>query len=186
MFSRFTKTRSSGATASSPFVPVRRRLSVAACVGDLEELKVLLKGKTSKRLVDVNAWGPGSATALFRAAEHGHYNCVSYLVKRGADINRGCKATQQTPLHAAVASNHAHIVEYLISHGARLTIRDNKGNNVLDTATLPLKEEEECATMSKHEEANACRFHRSRKQIQELLSEQMRVHRTQLEKFNGK
>lgn len=61
-------------------------------------------------------------TALHYAAQHGHADCVSYLLACGADANAdGCGATA---LHRSSYAGHVDVVSLLIIHGADVNARD--------------------------------------------------------------
>jgi ankyrin repeat protein len=65
--------------------------------------------------------------ALALAAQHGHADVVRVLLDAGVDPNRYNPAgfhPHSTPLHQAVWSEHAKVVQLLVERGARLDIRD--------------------------------------------------------------
>jgi hypothetical protein len=65
--------------------------------------------------------------ALALAAQHGHVDVVRVLLDAGEDPNRYNPDgfhSHATPMHQAVASDHAHVVRLLADRGARLDIRD--------------------------------------------------------------
>lgn len=74
---------------------------------------------------------PGDENALIQASAQGHLNIVRLLVARGADVNARVSANVfrygvgivgqewRTPLSMARRGNHAAVVRYLISMGAR-------------------------------------------------------------------
>jgi ankyrin repeat protein len=65
--------------------------------------------------------------ALALAAQHGHTDVVHLLLDAGEDPDRynpDGYHSHSTPLHQAVASNHADVVRLLVERGARLDVRD--------------------------------------------------------------
>lgn len=65
--------------------------------------------------------------ALALAAQHGHTDIVRLLLDAGEDPNRYNPHgfhSHSTPLHQAVASNHADVVRLFVERGARLDIHD--------------------------------------------------------------
>ena len=55
------------------------------------------------------------------------------LLDLGAEIDT-CDASQETPLHHAVSSDHVHVVNVLISRGAKCDAKNKNGCNALDLA----------------------------------------------------
>ena len=88
--------------------PIRDRykLHVAAGKGELNILRTLancnINAKTSS----------GRYTALHFACQEGHYQCVDYLIERGADVNSQ-NIYDQTPLHLASAPQFNVSMEHL-------------------------------------------------------------------------
>jgi ankyrin repeat protein len=89
------------------------KLSKACVSNNLDLVKYLVEHG-----VNVNARDKYGDTALVVASgEAGRLNIVKYLVENGADVN--FKADDNwTPLFAARYYENAHIVEYLVEHGA--------------------------------------------------------------------
>ena len=46
---------------------------------------------------------------------------IKFLIENGANVN-GCRAKEYTPLRAAVSSNRADVVQYLIDQGADVNL----------------------------------------------------------------
>lgn len=57
------------------------------------------------------------APPLWCAAAAGHLGVVSFLVKRGADVNATTK-TNSTPLRAACFDGHFEVVQFLVKNSA--------------------------------------------------------------------
>lgn len=58
-------------------------------------------------------------------------------------VAQGCRVTyadydSRTALHVACSCGHLEIVKYLVSHGARIRVKDNFGNTALDDARSKL------------------------------------------------
>jgi ankyrin repeat protein len=58
-------------------------------------------------------------TPLYKAAEGGHTETVTFLLEAGADINRGGKLRYDTPLYIASANGHLKVVQVLIKNQAK-------------------------------------------------------------------
>ena len=92
-------------------------LAAAAGLGRVQETARLLPGADAE----------SRHVALSLAAQLGHVAVVQLLLGAGVDPNRynleGFHA-HATPLHQAVAGNHADVVQVLVERGARLDVRD--------------------------------------------------------------
>lgn len=66
-------------------------------------------------------------TPLGYAAYEGHLPCVKYLVEQGADIHCISSGFQESLLTLAVTNWQTDVVQYLISIGAPLDIKDYDG-----------------------------------------------------------
>ncbi len=77
----------------------------AAAKGDLEKVKVLLKGNPG---TDVNAKDNEGRTPLHAAAYNGHKDVVQLLLANKADVNAK-DAYSQTPLHEAAVKGYRDI-----------------------------------------------------------------------------
>eukprot|EP00043_Microstomoeca_roanoka_P018357 m.195787 g.195787 ORF g.195787 m.195787 type:complete len:633 (-) comp16810_c2_seq1:54-1952(-) len=72
------------------------------------------------------------ATTLAMAAAQGDLETVKYLIdSKLVDVNACKKKGGNTALHAALAQNHTHLVEYLISAGADVNMRNSRGQTPL-------------------------------------------------------
>jgi ankyrin repeat protein len=95
-----------------------RNLAAAAGLGRLDEAARLLPA----------ADAPERHRALALAAQLGHVDVVQMLLDSGEDPSRynpeGCHS-HATPLHQAVASDHADVVRLLAERGTRLDLRDH-------------------------------------------------------------
>lgn len=88
-------------------------LREAARQGDLSGVEQLLD-----QGVDVDTPTRYGATALFYAADRGHFDVVRLLVERGADVNVRDTFYGSTILSRAQGGRHDEIVRYLVEHGA--------------------------------------------------------------------
>ena len=62
-----------------------------------------------------------------RAASEGHLQLVKFLYGQDISINKKVRPTESTALHASVQSNDVNVVEFLVSVGANINARDDKG-----------------------------------------------------------
>jgi len=76
-----------------------------------------------------------NSTPLHYAAKHGKSEVVNWLITNGADINAK-DADGNTALLLACIAKEESICVFLIEHGAKSRIKNNKGEDVLDKATL--------------------------------------------------
>ncbi|MBN3308400.1 ASB1 protein, partial [Amia calva] len=96
------------------------RLHNAAYVGDLETVKRLLQEDGFKRRInEKSVWCCGwlPCTPLRIAATAGHGDCVSYLIKEGAEVDL-VDVKGQTALYVAVVNGHLNCVKILLEAGA--------------------------------------------------------------------
>lgn len=132
---------------------LNRQILSAATNGDLEELKVLLskgsyvkKNMTADPPVRLNLIlsnginvsrddvdGHEDQTPLFKAASHGHKDCLSYLIKQGFGVDEKDR-WGQTALHDAVVNDKRDCMEILIRHGADVNSKDANGSSPLHKA----------------------------------------------------
>jgi len=59
-------------------------------------------------------------TALIAAAEGGHEQLVSYLIKQGVDVRKATKNSQTTALHLEASNGHLQNVKDLLKNGAEV------------------------------------------------------------------
>ncbi|CAM1510967.1 Fc.00g084800.m01.CDS01 [Cosmosporella sp. VM-42] len=91
-------------------------LQIAADVGNLELMKILLAGRISP---NVDAKGETEETALGIAANYGDLPMVITLIDHGADPNlRSGMRTSNTPLQLALSGRHRKTVIELLKRGA--------------------------------------------------------------------
>uniref|UniRef100_A0A8R1E4U0 ANK_REP_REGION domain-containing protein n=1 Tax=Caenorhabditis japonica TaxID=281687 RepID=A0A8R1E4U0_CAEJA len=67
-------------------------------------------------------------TPLYIAVEQNSLEAVEILVEAGAVINACCGSTYETTLHEAVRRKNLPIIEYLLSKGASMKIKNSAGN----------------------------------------------------------
>lgn len=92
-------------------------LPAAAGLGLVDEARRLLPAAESAE----------RHVAIALAAQHGHREIVAMLLDAGEDPNRYNPDgwhSHSTPLHQAIASDHADVVQLLVERGARTDIRD--------------------------------------------------------------
>lgn len=103
--------------------------------GDIPRMKALMEKKESVSEYDSAGWTP-----LLWAAFYGYPDCVSWLVDQGADIDAANSITYSTvlpgasPVIVATSMGWEPIVKDLVSRGANLEHRDDRGMNALDYA----------------------------------------------------
>lgn len=95
-----------GGHSSSIFVAVK--------TGDVVGVKTLLNGK-----VDFTKTSTGGRTPLHLAAEYGHKEIASLLLRKGAQADSG-NWSDKTALHYAAEKGHIKIIELLLSKGANV------------------------------------------------------------------
>ena len=109
-------------------------LIIAACNGNLDSVKILLRYKA-----DIEARGTlkvytgevgEGCTPLLAAALAGHLDVVELLIERKAEVD-GRTLTGLTPLRAAAFGGHLDIVSCLVEHGADVNARDDGENTPL-------------------------------------------------------
>ncbi len=72
-----------------------------------------------------------------KAITDGDLQKIRDFINANADVNNNQHGSiQQTPLHAAVWTNHEEIVRLLLSSGARIDARDRNGNTPLHLAVM--------------------------------------------------
>ncbi|MDB4686662.1 ankyrin repeat domain-containing protein, partial [Akkermansiaceae bacterium] len=98
--------RKHGGHSSSIFVAVK--------TGDVVGVKTLLNGE-----VDFTKTSTDGRTPLHLAAEYGHKEIASLLLRKGAQVDSG-NWSDKTALHYAAEKGHIEIIELLLSKGANV------------------------------------------------------------------
>lgn len=109
---------------SSPESPTNA-LVLAALEGRVDAVDLWIRGRA---YMDAKDWE--GRTALFAAAEGGHYNVLSLLVRAGAEVDlksTGDNWEDATALIAAAAVGNHRMVELLIKAGADVTLQSEYG-----------------------------------------------------------
>jgi len=80
--------------------------------------------------------GPWKAPLLHLAAERGHFDCVSLLLRRGFDAGKCDRTDKATALHWAAAGGHLDVAKRLLAAGADIDgAGDGHGLGVIGWAT---------------------------------------------------
>lgn len=83
----------------------------------------------------VNSEWRDGGTLLLYAIYNGHPKIAQLLIEAGADVNMGNSLrSQKTPLHEASYRGMLQVVKSLLSNGARVNARSNRGESPLYTA----------------------------------------------------
>ncbi len=109
---------------------------MACQVGDLESVKILLKGGAKIDLSDAIAPNRLSTdeTALTKAIEKDRIEIVNYLIEQGAQVNLRGPLKGETPLFAALRSHNRDILTRLFQAQADVNVHNNDGYTVLSLA----------------------------------------------------
>ena len=116
----------------------------AAKAGDIPAMKLLLEHGADDSLAPTRSGiTPLMAAAGLGTTEQdtaGRYKtqaqaieAIQLLIDRGADVNAQAK-DGRTALHGAALQGYDDVIKFLVSKGADLQAKDNKGFSVLDTA----------------------------------------------------
>lgn len=107
---------------------------VLACFqGHQEVVDTLLAAGDNTNLIDC-----GLSGALRYATSEGYVSIMQALLQAGADINSGANASYSvipTPLGDAVVEGHLHLLQFLLSHGAKPNVADASGMTALSMAS---------------------------------------------------
>jgi cytohesin len=110
-------------------------LVYAALAGQTEIAAALIEAGAN-----VNATGPGGATALMHAAGGGHLEIVQALIGAGADVN-ATDSSGWTALMRASFPGHTEVVRALTGAGANVNAADAIGGTALWMAEVNRHEE---------------------------------------------
>jgi len=102
-------------------------LHIAAQISSIEAMDLLLSAGMSP--FDVNLQGKTPLHVAASSRAEGAMLCAYLLIMHGAKALRMQDKNGNTPLHCAVTSNNASIVESFLNHGASLTVTNNAGNS---------------------------------------------------------
>jgi len=94
----------------------------------------------TQQIADYNGNGNG-ASALYVAAQNGHWKCVRELIQAGVAVDQKMNSCGSTALHQAMFiaqrdddKPHRDIVEMLLRAGASVTMKNGAGETVSDLA----------------------------------------------------
>lgn len=107
------------------------RLRTAAYRGDLEDISRLISKGARIDSSDIDGWTP-----LIEAVTSDQPEAVSFLLKRGADVNARGKKTGHTALSWSAVLGYTHIMEILVEAGADLEVRNKRGRTPLMESSL--------------------------------------------------
>ncbi len=128
-----------GGDSPNRFSPRYRSPLVMACqIGDLDAIKILLKGGAKIDLSDSiapNRLGTDE-TALTKAIERNRIEIVRYLLAQGAQVNLRGPLKGETPLFVALRSGNIDILTLLLQAHADINVRNKDGYTVLALASL--------------------------------------------------
>lgn len=125
-------------------LPARVRLLIAARLGDLDAVKMLLthepillnmKMEREELQRQRVLFVPVGVTALHEAARHGHVQVTRLLLDYGANVNART-GDGMTPLHEAVRFHCHTIASLLLKHGADAELPLDNGLTALHLAAL--------------------------------------------------
>lgn len=109
----------------------RKSPLVMACnLGDLEAVKILVKGGADIDLFDVSDENP-----LMKAAQSRHIEIVRFLIARGAQVNARRNSNGETALFQALRWRSYEILTVLIEAGADVNIPNKGGDTPLMIAS---------------------------------------------------
>ena len=64
----------------------------------------------------------------------GYFNIVKYLIDNGANVNQSFGTRNETLLLRACNDNNVDMIQYLVSHGAKINVKDRNGNTPIELA----------------------------------------------------
>ena len=110
----------------------QRALVLAAGNGDKREVERLI-GLLQKSDLNLDYINSGFS-ALMKASENGHYDCIKLLLAQDASIN--LQSTGRTALIWASREGHSACVKLLLDEGANTDLQDSGGSTALIQASL--------------------------------------------------
>ena len=95
---------------------------------------------------DVNVTSPQGYTPLMEVMDDSGYDCVEMLINAGADVNITCNEDLATALFWALNSEcswskSVECAKLLLRSGARINVRNSKGNTALEETLSTVQEE---------------------------------------------
>jgi ankyrin repeat protein len=103
----------------------------AAALGKVD----LLEKEVDQNSELVSAWSHDGFTLLHLAAFFGHEDAVRFLLDHDADVSLVSRSPMGvTPLHSAVAGDHAAVARLLVERGADVNVRQRGGWTPLHSA----------------------------------------------------
>lgn len=112
----------------------RITIHVASQVVHDFSIRVLLENGCHSNAKDRNGW-----TALHHVAGEGRDHSIRALLENGADPNIQTEDSGRTALHYATSGGHLSSVKLLCENGGDPKVKDKKGLNVLEYATVEKK-----------------------------------------------
>ena len=97
---------------------MEREFRLAASNGQNDRIKSMC------HQLDVNSADEFNKTALYLAAQEGHWETVKLLIELGADIERNESRNGRTPLCIAAQNGHLDVVRVLVEAGADIEKKD--------------------------------------------------------------
>jgi ankyrin repeat protein len=122
-------------------------LTVAARIGDLEAVRLLIEHKADVNATPRKTATRGEGTPLMAAARSGHLDILELLVDSGADIN--AMSEQGSALSAAAYADRRNCAEFLLQRGAKTDLSGKAFSQRNDTGYTPLM----YAAMTEHDDA---------------------------------
>jgi ankyrin repeat protein len=103
-------------------------ICTAAMLGQTQKVEAFLAADPDL----ARATGAHGLPVMYFPTISGHQHLAQTLLDHGAHLNAGQGGT--TPLHGAVLFNQAHMVTWLLEHGADADAKDYNGNTPLQVA----------------------------------------------------